>query len=153
MENMNGIQTILLVDDSYEDYEATVRAFRKVELLNPVVYCGDAEEALAYLHRRGSYADPETSPRPSLIILDLNLPGTDGREVLRQIKHDQVLQSIPIVILTTSSDAHDVEACYKAGANSYLVKPVDMFALIHAMQRLKEYWFGVVILPKGEDVL
>jgi CheY-like chemotaxis protein len=141
----------LLVEDSPEDFETTERAFRKSGLRNPIVRCADGDEALDYLFRRGQYAAPAKSPRPGVILLDLNLPGTDGREVLTEIKADPVLKQIPVVVLTTSRDDRDVDACYKAGANSYIQKPVDMDGFLKAIERLNGYWFEVVILPKGED--
>ena len=121
-------QSILLVEDSPEDYEVTVRAFRKANLVNPVFRCQDGEEALDYLYQRGRYADPEQAPRPGLILLDLNLPGTDGREVLAQVKSDAQLRTIPVIVLTTSADERDIEGCYRAGANSYIQKPVSLEA-------------------------
>ena len=141
-------QPILLVEDSPEDFETTERAFRKSGLRNPIFRCSDGDEALDYLHRRGQYADPAKSPRPGVILLDLNLPGTDGREVLSEIKADPGLKQIPVVVLTTSRDERDVDACYKAGASSYIQKPVDLDGFIKAIERLNGYWFEVVILPK-----
>lgn len=147
---MIGQHPILLVEDSPEDFEATVRALRRAGLANPIARCCDGDEALDYLHQRGPYADPSKAPRPGVILLDLNLPGTDGREVLTEVKQDEALKSIPVVVLTTSSDERDVERCYAAGANSYIKKPVDLAGFIAAIQRLKEYWFEVVILPKTD---
>jgi CheY-like chemotaxis protein len=144
-------QPILLVEDSPEDFETAERAFRKSGLRNPIVRCADGDEALDYLFRRGQYADPAKSLRPGVILLDLNLPGTDGREVLTEIKADPVLKQIPVVVLTTSKDERDVDACYKAGANSYIQKPVDMDGFIKAIERLNGYWFEVVILPRAES--
>jgi two-component system, response regulator len=143
-------QPILLVEDSPEDYEATVRAFNRSGLKNPIIRCEDGDTALDYLHRRGPYADPDTSPRPGVILLDLNLPGTDGREVLQDIKSHENLRHIPVIILTTSMDERDVDACYQAGANSYIQKPVDMEGFLRAIERLNGYWFEVVVLPRGD---
>jgi CheY-like chemotaxis protein len=140
-------QPILLVEDSPEDYEATGRAFRRAGLKNPIYRCSDGDEALDYLFRRGRYADPASSPRPGIILLDLNLPGTDGREVLEVVKGDEELKCIPVVVLTTSTDERDVDACYRAGANSYVKKPVDLEGFMRAIERLNGYWFEVVILP------
>jgi CheY-like chemotaxis protein len=142
-------QPILLVEDSPEDYETTERAFRRVGLNNPIVRCVDGDEALDFLRRRGRYTDPATAPRPGVILLDLNLPGTDGREVLLEIKSDPQLRQIPVVVLTTSSDDRDIEACYRAGANSYIQKPVDIDGFMKAIECLNDYWFEVVILPRG----
>jgi CheY-like chemotaxis protein len=141
-------QTILLVEDSPEDYAATVRAFKKAGLANPIVRCADGDDALNFLHRRGPYADPARAPRPGVILLDLNLPGTDGRDVLAEVKADAALKAIPVIVLTTSSDERDVAGCYQAGANSYVQKPVSLERFFLAVQRLKEYWFEVVILPR-----
>jgi CheY-like chemotaxis protein len=143
-------QPILLVEDSPEDYEATVRAFKRSGLKNPIVRCEDGDSALDYLFRRGGYSDPEKSPRPGVILLDLNLPGTDGREVLQEIKRHEQVRHIPIIVLTTSTDDRDVNACYQAGANSYIQKPVDVDGFIRAIERLNGYWFEVVVLPKGD---
>lgn len=142
-------QPILLVEDSPEDFEATVRAFKRSGLKNPIFRCEDGDGALDFLHQRGQYADAEQAPRPGVILLDLNLPGTDGREVLTEIKRDESLRHIPVIVLTTSNDDRDVEACYQAGANSYIQKPVDMEGFLRAIERLKGYWFEVVVLPKG----
>jgi CheY-like chemotaxis protein len=141
-------QPILLVEDSPEDFETTERAFRRSGLKNPIYRCADGDEALDYLHRRGQYADPQKSPRPGVILLDLNLPGTDGREVLSDVKNDPGLKQIPVIVLTTSKDERDVEVCYLCGANSYIQKPVDLDGFMKAIERLNDYWFEVVILPK-----
>ncbi|MES1241290.1 MAG: response regulator [Acidobacteriota bacterium] len=143
-------QPILLVEDSPEDFEATQRAFRKSGLKNTLRRCEDGEEALDYLFHRGRYADPESAPTPGVILLDLNLPGTDGREVLAEIKNDERLKKIPVVVLTTSVDERDINVCYRSGANSYIQKPVDIDGFVKAIERLNDYWFEVVILPKEE---
>jgi two-component system response regulator len=140
-------QPILLVEDSPEDFETTQRAFRKSGLNNPILRCADGDEALDFLFRRGAHVN---APRPGVILLDLNLPGTDGREVLTEIKSDPDLKQIPVIVLTTSSDERDVKACYGAGANSYVQKPVDVNGFMRAIERLNGYWFEVVILPKAQ---
>jgi len=140
-------QPILLVEDSPEDFETTQRAFRRSGLKNPILRCADGDEALDFLFHRGSHAD---SPRPGVILLDLNLPGTDGREVLSEIKANDDLKQIPVIVLTTSADERDVQACYQAGASSYIQKPVDVEGFMRAIERLNDYWFEVVILPKGQ---
>lgn len=148
-ETVAPSQPILLVEDSPEDFETTERAFRKSGLRNPIYRCSDGDEALDYLHRRGRFADPEKAPRPGVILLDLNLPGTDGREVLTDIKTDPQLKQIPVIVLTTSDDDRDVDACYRAGASSYIQKPVDLDGFMQAIERLNDYWFEVVILPRS----
>lgn len=145
--NLPNGQPILLVEDSPEDYEATLRALGESRLTNPVFRCEDGDEALDFLYRRGAYADPVTSPRPGIILLDLNLPGTDGREVLQTIKADDDLKSIPVIVLTTSTDERDIEACYQAGANSYMRKPVDLDRFFEAIRRLQDYWIGIAVYP------
>ncbi len=143
-------ELILLVEDNNEDFELTKRALRKAGLHNNLLRFEDGDEALDYLHRNGKYADPQTSPRPGIILLDLNLPGTDGREVLREIKTDERLRTIPVIVLTTSEDERDIQYCYNSGANSYLHKQVDPTGFYTVIQRLKDYWFEIVILPKEE---
>jgi CheY-like chemotaxis protein len=142
-------QPILLVEDSPEDREATIRAFRSSNLVNPVFSCEDGEQALDYLYHRGEFADAASAPRPGIILLDLNLPGTDGREVLETIKGDDDLRTIPVIVLTTSRDERDIRRCYEAGANSYVHKPVNLDRFVDAIQHLKDYWFEVVVLPKA----
>jgi CheY-like chemotaxis protein len=138
---------ILVVEDNPEDFETTRRAFAKAGLDNNIHRCVDGDEALDYLFRHGDYADPKTSPRPGMILLDLNLPGTDGRQVLARIKADDDLCRIPVIVLTTSADERDIQECYRFGANSYMQKPVDLEGFMAAVQRLTDFWIGVVILP------
>lgn len=145
---MNRSQPILLVEDSAEDVEATLRALRRAGLANPIHHCADGDDALDYLRHSGRYADGRDAPAPGVILLDLNLPGTDGREVLEAVKRDSRLKTIPVIVLTTSSDERDVQRCYQAGANSYVKKPVDFDGFLQAIQRLTDYWFEVVILPR-----
>lgn len=141
-------QTILIVEDSDDDFEATERALkRNGNLRNPIYRCETGEEALDFLFRRGDYADPDCAPRPSLVLLDLNLPGKDGRAVLSAMKSCDDLRDIPVVVLTTSDDERDVDHCYRIGANSYTKKPVDMDSLFESIKRLKEYWFEISLLP------
>jgi len=144
-------QPILLVEDSAEDVEATTRALRKAGLANPIHHCVDGEEALDYLKRRGKYSDAAMAPRPGVVLLDLNLPGIDGRQVLSEAKADPELKRIPMIILTTSSDERDIQRCYESGANSYVKKPVDLEGFLQSIQRLSDYWFEVVILPKNAE--
>jgi len=146
---INETQIILIVEDSDDDYMATVRAFGKANLLNPVRRCTNGDQALDYLLQRGEFSGPDKAPRPNIILLDLNLPGTDGKEVLRIIKTDPNLQKIPVIVLTTSSAEQDIEQCYAAGANSYVQKPVDLVGFIQSVARLTDYWFNVSILPKN----
>lgn len=141
---------ILIVEDSPEDFEATLRALRQAKVPACVQHCQDGDEVLDYLHRRGRFADPADAPRPGLILLDLNLPGTEGCEVLHFIKNHASFRAIPVIVLTTSSDRRDVEATYAAGANSYIQKPVDLDSYMRLVRLIAEYWFGGVVLPSGD---
>jgi len=150
----NQAQSILIVEDSDDDFEATERAFKKTNnLANPIYRCESGQEALDYLFRNGKYENPEDSPRPGIILLDLNMPGKDGRVVLAELKDDTSLKEIPIVVLTTSNDERDIADCYQKGANTYIKKPVDFEGFFDAIKRLKEYWFEVSILPKSKEHL
>jgi len=138
---------LLVIEDSNEDFEAFQRYVRRSPLTIPIYRCVDGDDALAFLYRTGRYADPQSAPRPGLILLDLNLPGADGREVLRNIKQDETLKLIPVVIFTTSNNPKDIEACYRQGVNSYIVKPMNFSRLKRSIQILIEYWFDTTILP------
>ncbi|QGG79105.1 response regulator [Litorivicinus lipolyticus] len=140
--------TLLIIEDSDDDYLFTKRAFKKAKLANPLNRCSGGDEALDYLFRRNGFEDAE---RPSIILLDLNMPGTNGHQVLAQIKADDQLCRIPVIVLTTSDDPRDIERCYKAGANSYVQKPVDLDGFVTAMSRLKDYWFEIALLPDTTD--
>ena len=145
------LQIILIVEDSDDDFIATTRAFKKANLLNPVRRCTNGDQALDYLYQRGEFSAPDSAPRPGMILLDLNLPGTDGREVLGMVKADPHLRRIPVIVLTTSGAEQDIARCYDAGANTYVVKPVDLVGFVEAIARLKEYWLGVAVLPKEPE--
>ncbi len=139
--------TILLADDDPDDRLLARQALEKSRLANDLRCVEDGEELLDYLHRRGKYADPKESPRPGLILLDLNMPRKDGREALREIKNDPRLRDIPIVVLTTSKAEEDVARTYNLGVNSYITKPVQFSALVEIMKAIGTYWFEIVELP------
>ena len=139
---------ILIIEDCEEDYEAIEEALTQAGTKNPIFHCQDGEEALAFLFHRGVYSEPEKAPRPGVILLDLNLPGTDGREVLEIVKNNQKLQTIPVIIFTTSDNETDVLECYQIGANSYIQKPVDSDGFSQAIERIKNFWFEIVIVAK-----
>lgn len=139
--------SILVVEDEPDDFRQIVKAFRDSHLANPVYHCVDGDEALDFLYRRGDYTNPEAAPRPSIILLDLKLPGTSGKVVLRTIKDDPDLKTIPVVVLTASHEPQDVAACYEAGANSYICKPVTFDGYLQAVRSLDEFWFQITILP------
>ncbi len=138
---------LLVVEDSNEDFEAFQRFLRQSPLAISVYRCLNGDQALEFLYHTDRYTDPESAPRPGLILLDLNLPGTDGREVLRQIKQDDDLKSVPVVIFTTSNNPKDIEACYRQGVNSYIIKPMDFSLLKRSIQTLLDYWFDIARLP------
>jgi two-component system response regulator len=144
-------QFILLVEDSEDDYEATMRAFKKANLHNPVTWCKSGREAIDFLKQEGAYLSLPKNQMPGLILLDLNMPGIDGRKTLQLIKENDRLKKIPVIILTTSADERDVDACYRMGANTYVQKPVSFDGLIEAIKRLKEYWFEIALLPKDDE--
>lgn len=151
MTLVEGSQTILVVDDSDDDYDATARAlYRGRNLRNPLRRCEDGQEALDYLFRTGRYTAKADAPRPGIILLDLNMPGIDGRAVLAKIKGDGSLCSIPVIVMTNSNAKRDIDACYEMGANTYIQKPLDWQSFLEAMDRLKEYWFEIAILPRTD---
>ena len=148
MNCVTSSQTILIVEDSDDDYDATVRALtRGTNLKNPIHRCEDGEETIDYLMRRGRYASPNDLPRPGIILLDLNMPGMDGRRVLDHVKGDADLKSIPTIVMTNSIDERDINDCYSMGANTYVQKPLDWTGFFDAVKRLKEYWFEIAVLP------
>jgi CheY-like chemotaxis protein len=144
-------QHILLIEDSDEDVTATVRGMRRDDLEIVLNRCTTGDQALDYLYQRGRYTDATRAPRPSLILLDLNLPGTDGRSLLAVIKDDEDLKSIPVVVLTTSNNPQDIATCYRRGANSYQIKPVDYARFKQSLQTMIAYWFQTAILPDAAD--
>ncbi|MGL5076491.1 MAG: response regulator [Waterburya sp.] len=145
--NNNNQQPLLIIEDSDEDFAALTRMINQAKISNPVYRCEDGEEALEFLYRQGEYADETLSPRPSLIVLDLNLPGTDGREILAELKQNQDLKTIPVVIFSTSSHPRDVDACYRYGISGYIVKPMNTDRLNQLVKTFLDYWFQTVELP------
>jgi CheY-like chemotaxis protein len=138
---------ILMADDDEDDIMLTQKALQSGKLLNILHSVRDGEELLDYLLRRNGYEDPEKSPRPGVILLDLNMPKKDGRESLREIKAHEDLRDIPIIVFTTSKAEEDIYRSYKLGVNSFITKPVTFGKLIEVMQMLGKYWFEIVSLP------
>jgi CheY-like chemotaxis protein len=138
---------ILLAEDDRGDQELTRRALEEGKIRNDLRVVENGEEALAYLFRRGKYKDPATSPRPDLLLLDLNLPRVDGREVLERVRADSKLRRMAVVVLTTSRQEEDILRSYELGCNSFITKPVGMDQFIRVIQALEEYWFQIVVLP------
>ena len=139
---------ILLVEDNPGDVRLTIEALKEGKVLNRLTVARDGEEAMAALRREGKFADAR---RPDIILLDLNLPKKDGREVLEDIKKDPALQIIPTVILTTSKDEQDVLKSYKLHANCYITKPVDLSQFLAVVKAIEDFWFTVVVLPKKKE--
>jgi CheY-like chemotaxis protein len=142
---------LLIVEDSNEDFEALQRLLQRSSLTVAIHRCVNGDQALAFLYRTGCYEDRQSAPRPGLIVLDLNLPGTDGRDVLRRIKQDEILKKIPVVIFTTSNNPQDIEDCYQYGVNSYIIKPINFAQLKRDIQAIVDYWFDVTTLPNRLD--
>ncbi len=139
--------TILMADDDADDRALTKEALEEGRLVNTIRFVEHGEELIEYLRRTGRYAPPVEAPRPGLILLDLNMPRKDGRAVLKEIKSDPDLRTIPVVVLTTSKADEDVYRSYDLGVNSYIVKPVTFEALVDILQTLEKYWFEIVELP------
>jgi two-component system, response regulator len=145
---MIALPHILIVEDNEDDYEATERSFRRARFLNPISWCRNGQDALDFLRGEGKHARAEGALQADLILLDLNMPGLDGRRVLEIVKADERFKTIPVVVLTTSSDSKDVEKCYELGASTYIQKPVNFEGLAEAVRTMKDYWFGIAILPQ-----
>ena len=137
---------ILLVEDNTFDAELTIRSFKDQKLANSVTWVKDGEEALDYVFRRGAYAQ-RTSSDPRLILLDLKMPRVGGIEVTRELKGNERTKHIPIVIMTSSNEESDIAECYKLGANSYIVKPLDFDSLAEVARQAGYYWLAVNRAP------
>lgn len=135
---------ILLVEDNEGDIRLTIEAFKEAKIRNNIRVVRDGEEALAYLHKQGVY---ENAPAPDIILLDINLPKIDGKEVLSTMKRDPILKKIPVIMLTTSSADSDVEDSYANHANCYVIKPVDLNKFMDVIRSIEEYWVSIVKLP------
>ena len=144
---------LLMADDDPDDRLLVKDALDESRLANEMRFVEDGEELMDYLRQKGKYADSALSPRPGLILLDLNMPRKDGREALREIKADPALRRIPVVVLTTSKAEEDIFRTYDLGVSSYVTKPVTFESLVELMRTLGKYWFEIVELPPdgGED--
>jgi two-component system, response regulator len=142
---MNNL--ILVVEDNDDDYLIFERAFKKSRCSNPIRRLSSGEAALDYLFHKGEFSKPHSALLPAVILLDLNMPGTDGRSVLHEIKNSQRLKKIPVIVLTTSEDPRDINSCYEDGANGFIVKPASFEGFIEAIKTLKGYWFDISVLP------
>ncbi|HTN75784.1 MAG TPA: response regulator [Pirellulaceae bacterium] len=144
--------TILMADDDADDRMMTLEAFKESRLANDLRFVVDGAELMDYLHRRDKFASADDSPRPGLILLDLNMPKKDGREALREMKSDPKLKNIRVVVMTTSKAEEDILRTYDLGASSYVTKPVTFAALVDVIQTLGKYWLEIVELPSGTEV-
>jgi CheY-like chemotaxis protein len=145
---MNELGRILIVEDDPKDVELTLTALEEYNLANEVVVTRDGEEALDYLYCRGNFA-ARTNDNPAVLLLDLKLPKVDGLEVLQQIKSDEKLRMIPVVVLTSSREERDMVASYKLGVNAYVVKPVDFHEFVNAIKELGIFWAVINEPPPG----
>ncbi len=140
---------VLMAEDDEDDRMMAEKAFRENRIANPLVTVSNGADLLDYLRQKGKFADSSKSPRPGLILLDLNMPKMDGREALKVIKGDEKLMRIPVVIITTSKAEEDILKSYNTGANSYITKPITFDGLVKVIKTLKDYWLEIVELPNG----
>lgn len=142
----NPYKPLLVVEDSDQDFICLQKILTKLSVSNPIYRCTDGDEAIDFLYSQGDY-DSTAVPRPGVILLDLNLPGIDGKEVLKKVKQDEALKTIPVVVFTTSCDPQDINSCYKYGANGYMLKPIDLANLKKTIQVFVDNWLEVCLLP------
>lgn len=149
MKNQNFVKPvdILLVEDNSGDADLAREALEDSKLKNNLYVTADGEEAMDFLYKKGKHAD---KPRPDLIILDLNLPKKDGREVLAEIKNDDDLKRIPVVILTSSKAEEDIIKTYNLHANCYITKPIDLEQFLVVVKTIENFWLSIVVLPNIE---
>jgi CheY-like chemotaxis protein len=149
---MNGQTiTILVADDDSDDRMMIREALEENRLANDLRFVEDGEQLLRYLRREGEFEDATKSPRPGIILLDLNMPRKDGREALKEIKSDPRLRDIPVIVLTTSKAQEDIYRTYDLGVNSFVTKPVTFENLVKVTRELGQYWFRIVELPIHSD--
>jgi CheY-like chemotaxis protein len=150
MSRRPQLVTILMADDDADDRLMAKEAFEESRVVNDLRFVEDGVELMDYLKRQGKYSDPTMSPRPGLILLDLNMPKKDGREALKEIKSDPALKNIRVVILTTSKAEEDIYRTYNLSAASYITKPVTFEGLVDVIRTLGKYWLEIVELPADE---
>jgi CheY-like chemotaxis protein len=142
---------ILVADDDADDRMLMLDAFRENYLSNEIKFVEDGQELIDYLKHEGKFSDPASSPRPGLILLDLNMPKKDGREALREIKTDIDLKRIPVIVLTTSKAEEDIVKSYDLGVNCFITKPVTFQGLVEVTKIVGQYWFEIVELPTDKN--
>jgi len=138
---------ILVADDNKEDYQLAEEAFKEVGILDSLIWVKNGEELMDYLLLKGKYKNSKDAPKPSIILLDLNMPKKDGRETLKEIKEHPDLCRIPVIVFTVSGAEEDINYCYKAGANSYIRKPLNFSQLVDIFRTTAKYWLETVKLP------
>jgi CheY-like chemotaxis protein len=138
------LMEVLLAEDNDDDVELTRQGFKRTKLLVKLNVVKDGEECLAFLRKQGKYAN---APTPDLILLDVNMPKVDGRQVLAEMAADENLKTIPVVVLSTSAEGEEIMKMYKLRCSSYIVKPVDFEQFLRVVQTIADYWFTVVVLP------
>ncbi|MEQ8905198.1 response regulator [Ekhidna sp.] len=143
----NDVQ-IVLIEDSFDDAELTMRSLKNSNFVNEVVWLKDGEQAINYLQGKGEYAERDTAIKPRLILLDLKLPKLSGLEVLERIKKDENLQKIPVVVMTSSKENKDLDRCYELGANSYVVKPINFSNFMEVTKEISMYWVLINQIPE-----
>lgn len=146
MTNEKRQFTILIVEDDPVDTELLIEALQDDRLVNEVKYVRDGTELMNYLRQENGFRDKSQSPRPDLILLDLNLPKMDGREALKEVKSDPNFRRIPVIVMTTSKSEEDIYLSYNLGANSYIVKPFSFDSMVEIIRSVKKYWFDIVEL-------
>ncbi|MBF0120353.1 MAG: response regulator [Desulfobacterales bacterium] len=150
MSNKKDSIIILLAEDDEDDYLLIEKSLKKAKILNKIKWVKDGVELMDYLKHRGEYKDVFKSPKPHLILLDLNMPRKDGRESLKDIKSDPALKNIPVIVLTTSKSEEDIFSSYNLGVNSFIRKPTKFDDFVKAIQLISQYWFELVELPIEE---
>jgi len=151
MKLKEELTPILLVENDPDDIEITRRAFKENHIENPLIVVRDGEETMEFLKKTGRYSQKSNVPRPGLILLDLNMPRIDGREVLKQIKKDPDLRLIPTIVLTTSKFDEDVFQSYDCGANTFIAKPLQFKEFSKTLQIMSKYWLEIAEVPDSED--
>ena len=149
MRKRYDVRRILMADDDVEDQEMVAMAFKAAGIYEDLRFVNDGVELLDYLHHAGSFEGEVDAPRPDLILLDLNMPRLDGHGALRQIKNEESLSNIPVIVFTTSTSEKDVEETYRQGAQSYIVKPFSFADLVTKVQNIWTYWSEVSVLPEA----
>ena len=142
-----SLEPLLVIEDSTADFRILKRLMRQMDVKSPIYRCQTGDEALEMMYRTGRYQDAETLVRPAAIMLDLNLPGIDGRAVLTRLKQDEQFAQIPIIVFTSSSAPDDIEFCYRQGANGYMVKPIGNQDLTKMVRSFVDYWLGANTSP------